>query len=453
MKRYHRMLALVMILLTVFNVSALTGSWRGRLSLGTMSLPLVFNFSEDASGQIQCTIDSPSQGATGIPASVELCTADSVSVSCGVIGASYEARIESTMLKGTFRQRGYSFPLDLEPDSPAEERRPQTPKPPFPYSVTDTVFTAPDGAVMSASLTMPADIHGTKVPAVVMVTGSGPQNRDEELFEHKPFAVIADYLARHGIASLRYDDRGTGKSGGDFVQATTHTFADDAKAAVTLLRSLPNVGKVGILGHSEGGTIAFMLASESVSDFIITLAGMAESAKKTLMDQNSHALDLSGIKGEDKEQALRMIELVFDEMKSKITASDSSPIDIDSLLSTSGLKVNPAIVSSLKSTQNTRTSWFDAFLMLKPGEYLEKVKCPVLALNGDKDTQVSAEANLTLIKEKIPQADTRVMSGLNHMMQHANTGEVSEYAEIRETISPEVLEIISDFICRSTDRR
>lgn len=437
--------ALLGIVLTVGNAYGLSGSWRGELNLGQMKLPLVFNFSENASGEQQCTLDSPSQGAKGIPATVVFCTADSLSVTCGAIGASYCGRIASGTITGTFKQRGYSFPLNLLPEVSVEERRPQTPKPPYPYQVIDTVFTAPDGAVMGATLTIPLNANSKKIPAVVMVTGSGPQNRDEELFEHKPFAVIADYLARKGIASLRYDDRGTGQSTGNFVTATTHTFKDDAMGGITFLRTFPYVGKVGVLGHSEGGTIAFMLGAENKADFVISLAGMAISGKETLLRQNSHALDRFGLSEEDKANSLKFIGKGFDVIAEQVRKGVSEPIDIDSLARSIGVTVIPQIVSSLKMTQQTRTPWFDSFVSLNPRDYLKSIRCPLLAVNGEKDTQVYPD-NLSVIRELVPQAKTMLMPELNHLMQHAVTGEVSEYSEIRETISPEVLDAVTQFI-------
>lgn len=431
------------VLLCDAHASAISGSWRGKLSLGQASLPLVFNFKADASGKTVCTMDSPSQGAKGIPVTVEICTTDSIKVTCGAIGASYSGAVKDNVIKGQFVQRGYSFPLDLTAET--SDRRPQTPVPPFPYSVSDTVFTAADGAVMSATLTVPANASSAKMPAVVMVTGSGPQNRDEELFDHKPFAVIADYLARNGIASLRYDDRGTGKSGGNFATATTVTFKDDAASAVDFLRTVGCVGKVGVLGHSEGGTIAFMLGAEGKADFIISLAGMAISGKETLMRQNRHALESAGLPEDDKENSLKLIENLFDEIIAQVAERLTAPIDIDKLAKDSGLEVPAQILSTLKMTQSTRSSWFDMFLALNPRDFIGKVKCPVLAINGDKDTQVSTD-NLTLIKQLNPKARTMLMTGLNHLMQHAITGEVSEYDDITETISPEVLQAIATFV-------
>lgn len=423
----------------------LGGSWRGDLNLGQMKVPLVFNFNETPEGKTECTLDSPSQGAKGIPTEVMFCNGDSISLTCNAIGASYTGRISGGTIKGQFRQRGFGFPLDLTPEAGITERRPQTPRPPFPYSVIDTTFTAPDGAVMSATLTIPQNADSRKMPAVVMVTGSGAQNRDEEYCDHKPFAVIADYLARNGIASLRYDDRGTGKSGGNFLSSTTQTFKDDAISGLKLLRSMSCIGSAGVLGHSEGGTIAFMIGAEDKADFIISLAGMAISGKATLMRQNQHSLEKMPMQPEERENSLKLISLLFDEIAGQVRTGTTKAIDIDSLISDNGLKVPQPIVESIKMTQTTRGPWFDSFLTLEPREYLVKVKCPVLAINGEKDTQVYPD-NLSMIKKFAPQSETFLMPELNHLMQHAVTGEMSEYDEIRETISPEVLDKIVKFV-------
>lgn len=425
---------------------ALTGSWRGNLSLGGTSLPLVFNFTESAAGVIGCTMDSPAQGATGIPVSVTLCTADSVALECRAIGASYNGKIVEGTITGTFRQSGMSFPLILKPDAPLEERRPQTPRPPFPYRVVDTTFTAPDGAVLSGTLSLPAARKGKKVPAVVLVSGSGPQNRDEELFEHKPFAVIADYLARNGIASLRYDDRGTGKSTGDFGAATTYTFKDDAKSAIDFMRTIPDIGRVGVIGHSEGGTIAFMIGAEKATDFIISLAGMAVPGKETIIAQNVRSLEKTTMSAQDKENTIAILNRLFDTMADQARRGQSSPIDIDSLVKTSGLQVPPAILSSLKAAQKTRTPWLDTILTIDPAESLARIKCPVLAINGDKDTQVDAQPNLAAIKKHCPQARIHLLPSLNHLLQPAQTGDVTEYPQIPQTISPTALSLLPPFI-------
>lgn len=425
---------------------ALNGAWRGNIALGEMEIPLVFNFIENDEGKTSCTMDSPSQGAKGIHVTMVLCTSDSISLECNTIGAEFNGKVSNDTIVGKFVQHGFTFPMTLTQDAPLAERRPQTPQPPYTYILKDTVFMAPDGVAISGTLSIPATEKNQTVPAVVMVTGSGPQNRDEELFDHKPFAVIADYLARNGVASLRYDDRGTGKSEGDFMKSTTYTFKDDAKSGIEFMRTIPWIGKTGVIGHSEGGTIAFMLGTENVPDFIISLAGLAVSGKDGLMAQNARSLDKFGITGKDKENSLALISCLFDEMAAQGKAGISTPIDPDSLARTHDIEVPQEVMSTLRSTQKMRTSWFDIFLGIDPEEDIADIRCPLLAINGDKDTQVEAEPNLAVIKKNCPEAEIRKMPSLNHMMQHAQTGDMAEYNEIRETISPEVLEIILEFI-------
>lgn len=439
---------LVLLLMAGGDAYGLTGAWRGELPVGQIKLPLVFSFTEDADGQTHCTLASPSQGVEGLPCEMEPCSGNAVSLTCSAIGASYKGSITTGLIVGTFSQRGYSFPLILSPESPVEDRRPQTPRPPFPYQTIDTTFTAPDGAVMAATLTLPASIApGSNVPAVVMVTGSGPQNRDEELFEHKPFAVIADCLARNGIASLRYDDRGTGKSTGDFRSATTATFKDDALSGIRFLRGVAPVGKVGVLGHSEGGTIAFMIGAGGEADFVVSLAGMAESGKETLMRQNRHGISLLHLPATDVENSLSLIEKWFDTMAAQARRGVSAPIDADSIARASGLHVPEEVMASIRMSQQVRNPWFDAFIILNPADYLKQIRCPILAVNGEKDKQVHPD-NLTIVRNLAPQAEVLLMPGLNHLLQHAGTGEVSEYGTIRETIAPEVLDAIVRFIGR-----
>lgn len=421
------------------------GAWRGDLVVGSASLPLVFNFAKAEDGKTTCTMDSPAQGARGLYIDVMHCSADSVALICRQIQATYSGHVSSGRIDGTFGQAGRFFPLVLTPEAAIEERRPQTPKAPYPYFVKDTTFTAPDGAVMAATLTLPATPSSARVPAVVMVTGSGPQNRDEELFEHKPFAVIADMLARNGIASLRYDDRGTGKSTGDFSKAVTATFRDDAAAGVDFLRGIPMIGKVGVLGHSEGGTIAFMLGAQGKVDFAVSLAGMAVSGKETMLRQNAAALERSGITGTSADNNLKLISLVFDKIAEQNKQSKAEQLIVSDIARDLGVATDPGVVLSLQTMQRQRTPWLDAFIGLDGRDYLPDVKCPLLAIGGDKDCQVAPD-NLDVVRSLVPQARVLLMPGLNHLLQHAVTGRADEYATIRETISPDVLTAIADFI-------
>lgn len=439
-------IAILLACLCASECLALSGQWRGELNLGAAKLPLVFNFSEEADGTTKATMDSPQQNAKGIPLEVSFCTNDSISLSCTTIGAAFTGRIAGDKIEGVFSQRGYKLPLTLTPEKSLSERRPQTPQPPFPYTEKDTVFLSSDGTQLAGTITIPLDSQ--KCPIVVMVTGSGPQNRDEEIFEHKPFAVIADYLARNGIASFRYDDRGIASSKGNYSEATIATFKTDAECALKFAKNLPGFGKAGILGHSEGGTLAVMIAAENKPDFIISLAGVSTPAKATLLAQNVRHLDQSGITGSQKEASIKLIETIFDKISDQYRTGQYSPIDVDLICEENSLSVPPIVLESVKRNNQTRNDYFDSLVSLDPTDSLKKIKCPVLAINGTKDVQVDADANLGAFKTNVRNVEIRRMEGLNHLMQHATTGEISEYNDIPETISPDVLRIIHEFIAR-----
>lgn len=427
--------------------SAVDGKWRGNLKMGFSKMPLVLNFEKDAHGKPVVTMDSPQQGATGIPFDIVHCSDDSLNITSGALGAVYTARIADGKIVGIFSQNGFNLPLTMTPEEDISVRRPQTPRPPFPYTEKDTVFVSSDGTELAGTLTLPAVSSSKKVPVVVMVTGSGPQNRDEEIVEHRPFAVIADHLARKGVASFRYDDRGVAKSKGNFQEATIDTFKADAKSALKFIRTLPGFGKAGILGHSEGGTIAVFIAAEDKPDFIVSLAGVATPCKDALLSQNIHLLDQSGISGSQRESSIKLIDTAFDMIIEQTRSGMSTPLDIDSICRANALDDVPeAVLSSIKGNMKNRNGYFDSLVSLDPTGALKKIKCPVLAINGTKDTQVNADVNLEAFRKNVKKAEIRRMEGLNHMMQHAKTGETTEYGDITETISPEVLQIITDFI-------
>lgn len=427
---------------------ALSGRWRGNLKAGPASLPLVFDFKTDASGELAATMDSPQQNARDIPLDVLFSSADSISLECSMICASFQGRVEERKIEGVFLQRGYRLPLTLTHEDALSERRPQTPVPPFPYLTTDTVFRSADGTELAGTLTVPA-AASDGMPVVVMVTGSGPQNRDEEIMGHVPFAVIADYLARNGVASFRYDDRGVGKSKGIFEQAALEDFKADALGAFRFVRGLPGFGRAGILGHSEGGTLALLIAGgEEKPDFIVSLAGMAVPAKETLLAQNARLLDSSGITGDAKEASLRLLEIMFDEIKGQYLAGKTSHVDIDAICAAHSLDVPAPVRESVRRSEAARNGYFDSLVSLDPADAMKRIECPVLAVNGTKDVQVDAESNLEVFRVNVRDVELRPMEGLNHLMQHAVTGDVSEYESITETVAPEVLEIIRDFIVR-----
>ena len=411
-----------------FAANAQEGTWNGELNVMGNKVPLVFNFSTNG-----CTIDSPSQGVNGIQAEKTVKDDGTIKVKVGMIGATFEGKMADGEIKGTYVQNGFPLPLTLKPGK-LVVKRPQTPVPPFPYKEESVSFTNAQ-YTFNGTLTLPEN-YSRNTPVVLMVTGSGQQNRDEELFSHKPFAVIADALARQGIASLRYDDRGWGDKSVNFADFTTDDFRQDAAAAIPLLRKRFN--KVGILGHSEGGTIAMMLAAEGKADFIVSLAGMAISGKETLIMQNRQAMTAIGLPKETVDSYCNSISKALDEIASGKKASEININDVP-------VALKPI---TIKALQQADTPYIRHFLTVDAGKLLPEIKCPVLALNGTKDTQVDCDANTTRIEKGLTNCKHSIkkIDGVNHLFQHCNTGIVTEYQQIEETIAPEVLQEVAKWI-------
>lgn len=421
-----------MALLIWFNISAAdaqTGTWSGKLDVQGKGLSLVFHLDEE-----NPTMDSPDQGAKGIPVQLERKAGGNISIRIPSLGASYEGVWLIRQIVGTFTQMNLSFPLTLTPgeNKPA---RPQTPQGPFPYQTEEVSFTNGDVA-LHGTLTLPEG-YTRNTTALVMVTGSGLQNRDEEIFDHKPFAVIADALARAGIATLRYDDRGFNGYDGDINACTTEDFKNDALAGIVLLKE--RFDKVGVLGHSEGGTIALMLASDQKTDFIISLAGMVISGAETLVWQNRLALLEAGIPEAIVETYCRLLSEAFDKQINGGSFPSADLYDLPEVL-----KQNyQAVLAQI------RTPYMSHLLTLDMRQILPGINCPVMALNGTKDLQVKAGSNLEALRKGLPANKTshiEAIDGVNHLFQHCTTGSVSEYRTIEETVSPEVLIKITDWI-------
>ena len=427
MKALRTLTSLALAMLT-FTANAQEGSWNGELDVMGTKLPLVFNFSPNG-----CTMDSPSQNAKGIPAEKTVSDDGTIKVKVGMIGATFEGKMADGEIKGTFTQNGFPLPLTLKAGKLAV-KRPQTPVPPFPYKEESVSFTNA-GYTFNGTLTLPEN-YTKQTPVVLMVTGSGQQNRDEELFEHKPFAVIADALARQGIASLRYDDRGWGDKSVNFANFTTDDFRQDAAATLPLLRKRFN--KVGILGHSEGGIIAMMLAAEGKVDFIVSLAGMAISGKETLVMQNRQAMSSIGLPKDIVDSYCATISNILNEIAN---GKKTSEITIDGVPD----NLKPILKRSL---EQANSSYIRHFITIDAGKQLSKIKCPVLALNGTKDTQVDCAANTTILETGLSNCKHTIkkIDGVNHLFQHCSTGSIVEYQQIEETIAPEVLETITKWI-------
>ena len=420
MRKILMILALMSV--AVVTLKAQTGAWTGKLKVSGVELALIFNIGEESA-----TLDVPDQGAKDIPVEVSRDAVGGITLNVPAINASFKGLWAGKVIAGTFTQHGMSFPMTLTPGAPVV-RRPQTPVGPFPYATEEVSFTNGD-AVLKGTLTLPNNCD-RKTPVLVMVTGSGLQNRDEELFGHKPFAVIADAFARAGIATLRYDDRGFGESTGDVVLCTTEDLKNDALAGVKLLRD--RFERVGVIGHSEGGTIALMLAGERQVDFAVSLAGMIVSGAETLLAQNRCAFESAGLPESEVEAFARLLSDTFTAIRTRAPLPSADNYDI-----TDTLRKNYAA-----ALPSFRTPYMEFFLGLDLSASLSGITCPVMALNGTKDTQVQCDRNIAALEAGLPSNSRSVIraeDGLNHLFQHCVTGEVSEYKSIEETFSPEVL--------------
>ena len=401
--------ALLTLLPLGMAAQGLQGSWSGQLDVGAAKLTLVLHVAPDG-----CTLDSPDQGAKDIECQTVFLSEDSISLNVPPIAATYNGKLVADELCGVFKQMGYPLKLDMKRGE-VKRNRPQMPQSPSPYPTEEVTFTNGD-ITLAGTLTAPR-LNPTNC-CVVMVSGSGLQNRDEELFEHKPFAVLADRLARQGIASLRYDDRGFGQSTGDAANATTPDFCTDAATAIEYARE-KGFKHVGIIGHSEGGSIAFMLAAQQKPDFIVTLAAPGLRGDSIIVCQNYDLARLSG-----------------------------QPVTYEQC---------EALLPTIRQ-QMAGNPWYMWFLDYDPANDIAHIDCPVLILNGEKDTQVNAGRNLAAICKHLRQsagvdaerATIKAYPDLNHLFQHCTTGLPTEYGQIEETFAEEVISDIAEWILRRT---
>lgn len=430
------------------------GTWKGKLDItATQSLELLFHVKKDGD-KYTTTMDSPRQGGYGISAEETLVNKDSIRIKLSTIMATYEGKkVAEDEIEGTFRQMGMAFPLRLKFTTEGNGlKRPQEPKAPFPYRTEEvSVFNAKDSIRLAGTLTLPAE--GKNFTAVVLITGSGPQNRDEELMGHKPFLVLADYLTRQGFAVLRCDDRGVGKSEGNFDTATNAHFADDALACVDFLKKHPDINskKIGVMGHSSGGSIVFRIAAERKDiPFIVSLAGATESFGDILIKQNKYSMSKSGFSQTVKDKTLELLGKSLEIAKDKSKTPEVVQKEVNEALTAFApeLSEEPAMFEGMKQVFNRYSNpWILEYLRHDTKQDIARTQCPVLAINGEKDTQVEAVANLDIIRNTLPaktlkHSVVKSYPGLNHLFQTCTTGDFSEYAMIEETISPQVLEEI-----------
>lgn len=454
-----------------FNAGSQTvsGNWEGTLNIQGTELPIVFHIKKDSINNLTATFDSPKQNAYNLPCSDVITKGDSLILMMKMLNGKYEGLMsaDKKTATGNWFQGDNNLPLDLKKTSDIvtakEFKRPQTPKPPFSYQTEDVIYFNADKSIQfGATFTYPSKTAGKKYPAVILITGSGQQDRDETIFEHKSFAVIADYLTRQGIAVLRVDDRGRGKTTGDYSKSTSADFALDAAAGINYLksRSQTDTFNLGIIGHSEGGMIAPMVAAKRKDiKFIVLLAGPAIPIINLMEQQSVDVAASTGVPAND----LELYRPLYKNMVMAIIKENDTTIATKNAMDIFNYwqnKTTPAVVKNTTGIMDEKSKaafiavfvkqlqlpWFKYFMQFNPEDYLSKVHCAVLALNGEKDIQVAAKANLTAIKKAIPTATIKSMPGLNHLFQHCVKCSVDEYAELEETFSPEVLQIMGDWI-------
>jgi uncharacterized protein len=456
---------------------SITGTWQGSLDVQGNKIPIVFHIKKDSSNKWIGSFDSPSQHAFNLPCSEVIIKEDSVILMMAMINGKYAGlvNVDKTQITGAWFQGPGSLPLMVKKTSDTavvkEQKRPQTPKPPFPYHSDDVVYTNADQSIQfGGTLTYPisdakklAEIK--TYPAVILITGSGQQDRDETLFGHKPFSVIADYLTKKGFVVLRIDDRGIGKTTGNFSDANTLDFAKDLEAGIDFLEKQPMVtqNKIGLIGHSEGGMIAPIVAGKRKDiNFIVLLAGPGIPIID-LMQQQMEAVSISN--GESPAEARANSQLMHIVWEEAIKYGNSATVQqIHTKIESWSKTLDTATLAKFKSRDSASIDkqitqalsalngkWYKYFISYNPQPYLEKLDCKVLALNGSKDVQVIAVSNLKGIKEslqksKSPKYDVLEIPGLNHLFQTCIACNPAEYNDLEESFSPKALEIMGNWL-------
>jgi fermentation-respiration switch protein FrsA (DUF1100 family) len=446
---------------------SIVGVWQGTLKVGGTELRVLFRFAKDGEAGLKASLDSPDQGAKGIPADTATFEQGVVQVEIKKIMGAYQGKLDKdgVAIQGTWKQAGGVMPLELKRlDKEPDFSRPQEPKRPYPYLDEEVTYeNAPAKIKLAGTLTLPKSDQ--PVPAVLLITGSGAQDRDETLLGHKPFLVLADYLTRRGVAVLRVDDRGVGGSTGDVANSTTDDFTGDVLAGVSYLKGRKEINprQIGLVGHSEGGLVAPLAASRSDDvAFVVMLAGTGVTGEEILYLQGALVAKAQGASAEalaatraSQEQIYEIIRgeadlAKMEERIRKVVAEQIAQASAGSPDKKSAIEAQAdAQVKAMLSP------WYRFFLTYDPVPALRKLRCQVLAINGEKDLQVDPKQNLPAIEKALREggnADFMVqeLPGLNHLFQHCQTGSPAEYGKIEETFSPAALELVGDWIVART---
>ncbi len=447
---------------------SIDGLWQGALDAGGVTLRLALHVTKTDDGKLSGTMDSLDQGANGIPIDSITLNGDTVRLEIRKIGGSYEGTLNGagTQIAGQWTQGGAALPLIFErTDKLPDLRRPQDPKKPYPYNEEEVAYENKKGGVkLAGTLTWPRGAG--PFPAALLITGSGPQDRNEELMGHRPFLVLADHLTRHGVAVLRVDDRGVGGSTGSTMDSTSEDFAGDVLAGIEFLKARKEVAaaRIGLIGHSEGGLIAPMVAANSANvAYIVMMAGPGMRGDEILFAQGEALGKAVG----DSEELLAAKREILRKILA-IVRSELDPSAAEKKMREAWQQSLPQMPEGMRKRMSAPgmldaqlkmvlTPWFRYFVNYDPVPALKKVKCPVLALNGEHDLQVPTE-NLAKIAAALEAGGNRdyelvKLPGLNHLFQTSKTGALSEYAQIQETISPVALELMSAWIERHVGKK
>jgi pimeloyl-ACP methyl ester carboxylesterase len=443
----------------------ITGQWNGVLNIQGVQLRIVFNITKSTTG-FNATMDSPDQGATDIPVTTTTFENSKLKLVIASAGIEYNGEFLKDSITGTFKQSGYEFPMKLSRELVKKQavKRPQEPTKPYSYHSEEVFFINTQANItLAGTLTLPK--KEGNFPAVILISGSGPQNRDEEVFSHKPFLIISDHLTKNGIAVLRCDDRGVGQSTGDFSLATSLDFASDVESAISYLMTRKEINneKIGLIGHSEGGIIAPMVAAKSNDvNFIVLLAGTGIRGDKLLLLQQALIAKAYGASDtaiqKSKEINSKIFEIVIDSKDMQSLKSDLTNYLREFLENSpdnavpEGMSVDDFVAQQVTQIS---TPWMEHFIKYDPSQDLEKVTCAVLAVNGEKDLQVPPKENLTAISDALKKGGNNKVTikefpNLNHLFQECITGSPSEYANIEQTFSPIALNEITQWILSQT---
>lgn len=440
--------------------SSLVGVWQAFIPAGGIELRVILIVEEKA-GKISAKLDSPDQGALGLSIEKIAIDGNKVTISAPQLAMQFEGTMDSSgnEFSGNWKQGPNVIPLTFSRlDKVPDYGKPQNPKPPFPYAVHEVAYpNRKDGFMLGGTLTVPKTPG--RHPAVIMITGSGQQDRDETLLGHKPFWVIADYLTRRGVAVLRVDDRGVGKSGGNPMTATSKDFATDVMSGISFLKQRYDIDpkRIGLIGHSEGGLIAPMVAAESKDvAFIVMLAGTGVNGEKIIMLQSALIQRAAG-EPEAKIMANSIMQAaLFEVVKKEPDNAKAKAIldaEIDKIAKTDKTMTQAEIIQAKAAIQSAISPWFRFFLTYDPSVSLRKVKIPVLAMNGEHDLQVDPTQNLPAIAAALKAAGNKDFTikrfpKMNHLFQTSETGSPMEYAKISESFSPIALKYMGDWIVK-----